>query len=284
VTLVDDSPAAKRVRSYYESKTASIIAKYGRGSLVHFHIGLAARGAGRDLSLKELHASLHAAQQALLEDSLKRWRFPEGGELLDVGSGLGGGAIHCAATLRTRVTAVTDVAAHAEWTRKFANDAGVGELVQPLVCDATRVPGNDCYDGGMALESSCYLDRPTWFLCLAKLMRRGATVGLIDAMAPAGDAKQEFDEYWRTVLGGVDVYLAAAEGAGLTLEGNEDLARETAGFWDLSIAYAKRCLDVPDVSSTEVARLEASIEHHAWLRERFLGGAIDYRRLTFRKR
>src|SRR5215469_2136810 len=114
--------------AYYRDKTAAITDRYGPGPRVHYHIGLfgedrPACGATADL----IRAGIVHAQERLLDRAASAWGAGTAftGDLLDIGCGLGGGAIYWAQHFPVRVTAVTDVARHVGIVRGFAAAAGV---------------------------------------------------------------------------------------------------------------------------------------------------------------
>ncbi|MFP2927012.1 SAM-dependent methyltransferase [Pyxidicoccus sp. 3LG] len=115
------------VAGYYDEKTEHILRRYGPGPRVHYHAGLVDAvpppGAPEDV----LRENIHAAQEVLLAELARAAHpFPEGGEVLDVGCGLGGGALYWAANHGARVTAVTNVPVHAELVAGFAEAGGPG--------------------------------------------------------------------------------------------------------------------------------------------------------------
>src|SRR6266700_3784730 len=123
---------------YYRGKTAAIIERYGPGPRVHYHIGLFGDdGPAQGAPPEQIRAEIVAAQERLLDRAAEVWQASTAftGDLLDVGCGLGGGAIYWAQHFPVRVTALTNVAEQAAVTRIFAIAAGVAERVSTLVTD-----------------------------------------------------------------------------------------------------------------------------------------------------
>ncbi|HLJ71245.1 MAG TPA: methyltransferase domain-containing protein, partial [Roseiarcus sp.] len=132
------------------------------------------------------------------------------GEILDVGCGLGGGAIFWAQEFGARVTAVTCVPSHAELVARFVQAAGVASLVKPLVCDAPFVPGENRFDAVVAVDSSGYLPRDEWFARVAALLRPGGSLFVIDCFLENPKYAELFNSHWRTQIGTTDEYFTAA--------------------------------------------------------------------------
>ena len=80
---------------YYDSKTQAILRRYGPGPRVHYHTGLVDEPPRLDLSIEELRLRLVAAQERMLYHAASVWDASSAlcGDVLDVGCGLGGGAI-----------------------------------------------------------------------------------------------------------------------------------------------------------------------------------------------
>jgi len=179
------------------------------------------------------------------------------------------------------VTAVTNVPGHLPWIRQFAEQAGVAGRVTPLLCDAAEVPGARLYDAAVAIESSCYLDRAAWFRCLARVLRPGAPVFVLDCFLGRPDVAAFFDARWNTRIGTLEEYEEAAAAAGFTLSDVEVLNPETAGFWPLSLAWARRLAQSDPAHREAQAR---AFEAHTLLHQGWLDEGIRHLRLTCRRR
>ncbi|WNZ62436.1 class I SAM-dependent methyltransferase [Myxococcus sp. MxC21-1] len=163
------------VSAYYEAKTERLLQRYGPGPRVHYHSGLVDVVPPPGASSEVLRDTVHAAQEALLVELARAvGRFPDGGEVLDVGCGLGGGALYWATEHQAHVTAVTNVPSHVALVRGFAEAAGVSARVRPILCDALSVPGRAAFDAVVAVESACYLPRAEWFRRTRTLLKPAA--------------------------------------------------------------------------------------------------------------
>jgi tocopherol O-methyltransferase len=277
------------VSSYYHKKTASIVRKYGPGPRVHFHIGLfdSARFE-HSLDRESIRRTLVASQEALIQRAAEEWdsRNCFSGRVLDVGCGLGGGAIYWAEECGAEVTAVTIAEDHVPLIAKFAERAGVGDRVHPVCRDASRFRSEHLFDAAVAMESACYLPRDRWFRQLAGLVRVGGVVCIEDTFLGHASAKEDFDRYWKTNVGPVREYVEAAKAAGFELEKNVDVTESTSAFWLWSIAWSQCALGEADVKGdmdgSERRRLRRSIQ---WQRNFYCAWQmrdIEVRFLKFR--
>lgn len=272
---------------YYRDKTAAIIDRYGPGPRVHYHIGLfeddrSAHGA----TAEQIRAGIAQAQERLLDRAASVWDAGTAfaGDLLDIGCGLGGGAIYWAQQFPVRVTAVTNVAEHAEIIRGFAAAAGVADRVRTLVTDVSELVTAMRYGAAVAVESSCYMPRLRLFQRAAAALKPGGVFGIEDIFLAQPAWRVLFDTYWKTSIGTVQQYREAAVRAGLVLEQDLDVTADTSEFWRCSIAWAQARLAGSDVSAQDRARLTRSISwHHQFLRG-WREGAYHVRILRFRKR
>jgi SAM-dependent methyltransferase len=276
------SPHAARVVAYYEAKTASILAKYGPGPRVHFHSGLADAAPPRDAKPASLRTALVAAQEEVLRDAARVWCDDAAlaGDLLDVGCGIGGGALYWAMEHGARVTALTNVAAHVPLVQRFAAQAGVGDRVLACVGDAEALEGPMRFDAAVAIESSCYFDRDAFFASLARVLRPRARVHIVDCFAVRPASAARFDRYFLCRMGSLGDYERAAARAGFALEKSERLNARAAGFWALSQAWSRARLAEP-TGANERARLLRSIAEHEGFRRAYTDGGVDFLRVTF---
>jgi cyclopropane fatty-acyl-phospholipid synthase-like methyltransferase len=233
---------------------------------------------------------LIGAQERILSYAAKAWDASStlSGDVLDVGCGLGGGAIFWAQEFGAHVTAVTCVPSHVDWIGRLAKAAGVESQVHPLLCDAAEVPGEKRFDAAVAVDSSGYLPRETWFRRLSALLRPGGQVFIIDCFLERhdNDNKETFNRYWRTRIGTIGEYLAAAHAAGLTSRSVENISRRTVHFWTITLALIhaearENELNAPDPA--EVVRQQASLRAHALVQKGLTDGSFCYAMMSFSK-
>ena len=187
----------QRVADLYETKTSAILQRYGPGPRVHYHTGFVdnpkplATAAG-------LRSQLVESQERMLKYACDSWQLRriEFRDLLDVGCGLGGSAIFWAQEFGARVTAITIAPSHVELVAGFARLAGVESRVTPLLCDASMVPGEGCFDAAIAIESSSLFPRRPWFRCLARLLRPAGRVFISDCFVERSEYEEPFNRHW----------------------------------------------------------------------------------------
>ncbi len=273
------------VASYYDWKTASILKKYGPGPRVHFHLGYFEEPLDTAVEADELRERVRRAQEEVVARAARAWDAPRefAGRLLDVGCGLGGGAIYWAQHCPTEVTAVTIAREHLPLISNFARQAGVGKRVQPVLSDACEVQSEEPFDAVVAMESSCYFPRDRWFQHLRGLVRPGGVVCIEDTFLGSPDCREPFDQYWHTHIETVAEYVRCARAAGFELENNVDLTEGTTDFWRHSIEWSRRTLAAGDVEPGEAERLKKSILWHGYFHEAWLRRGIEVWLLKFRR-
>lgn len=274
------------VTAHFEGKTHAILQRYGPGPRVHYHAGLVDDPPAPDACAQVLREQLVEAQERILRYAAEAWNASIGlsGEILDVGCGLGGGAIFWAQEFGARVTAVTCVPSHANWVAQFAARAGVETRVSSLVCDALEVSGESCFDAAVALDSSCYLVRAKWFQRLASLLRPGGRVFIMDCFLGRSQYQEQFDRYWRTRIGTVEEYVAAAAQAGLGQESVYDISHRTRHFWTTTLALIRaEARDLAPSGKNHAIGYDASLRAHALVRQGLSDRGLRYMLISFRK-
>ena len=262
VAVVEEQ--SSQVSRWYASKTRDVLAKYGPGPRVHYHTGWVEGLPSSDSPSDELRKVLVAGQERLLAEASRTWQADQRlcGEVLDVGCGLGGGALYWAENFGARVTAVTNVPLHATIVERFASAAGQQRRVRTLVADACNLPENGPFDAVVAVESSCYLGRREWFAHLATLVRPGGHVFIMDAFADEPSFRVQFDTNWNTRIGSLDEYARAADAAGFRVLSIVDCTAETANFWRVSMAHARAKMGADTLNSAALEALRGTFARH----------------------
>jgi tocopherol O-methyltransferase len=273
------------VVAYFDSKTQSILRRYGPGPRVHYHTGIVDEPPPPDASAPILRERLVAGQELMLRHAAEVWNASANlsGQILDVGCGLGGGSIFWAQEFGAQVTAVTCVASHADLVSKFAAEAGVGSLVEPLVCDAVEAPGENCFDAAVAVDSSGYLPRKDWFGCLARLLRPGGSIFIIDCFLERPKYADLFNRHWHTRIGTIEEYLAAARESGLKVGSILDISDRTEHFWTTTLALIEAESKSHHPSDAATSRHAASFKAHSLVRDGLVDGGLRYALLSFSK-
>jgi tocopherol O-methyltransferase len=282
---------AAQVPRYYASKTQAIIHKYGPGPRIHFHVGLFERGETPNTSVAQdvIRRRLVRSQEAMVERAAELWdvaaRTPE--EILDVGCGLGGGAILWAQRYGSAVTALTVVAEHIPLIYRFADAARVGRLVRPRLEDVHELRDQRRFDAAVAFESSGYMDRTRLFRTMARALRPGGWFGVQEHFVRRPEWTDFIDRYYRTRLGTLTEYITAAQEAGFDLEQDEEVTDRVAEFWLQSMAWSTLELDrVRGSAAAPVAeeRLTESALTHGTFYRLWRDRGIETRILLFRLR
>lgn len=271
------------VAIYFDGKTAGIVKRYGPGPRVHYHTGLVDDPPASRATIAELRQALVKGQELMLRDAAAAWDAPGcfRGRLLDIGCGLGGGSIFWAETFNVDVTAITIVPSHADAVRDFAAAAGVGEKIQPIVCDATRLPGEACFDVAVAVDASGYLPRQSWLQRTASLLKPGASLHIIDCFLEDPRYADLFDSHWRTRIGTLDEYFAAARDSGLRTGTLVDVTDRTVHFWTTTLALIEA--ESANAEGAGADRYAASHKAHRHVRDGLSGGGLRYAMLSFSK-
>jgi cyclopropane fatty-acyl-phospholipid synthase-like methyltransferase len=282
--LVPQAPIEK-LTAYYEGKTRSILSKYGPGPRVHYHTGLMDEPARPDAQAEQQRSQLVASQERMLRYACRAWRLSAVpfADVLDVGCGLGGGAIFWAQEFGARVIGVTIAPSHVALIRSFTQRAGVDRLVQPTLCDALAVPGANCFDAAMAIDSSSSFERGPWFHRLYKLLRPGGRVFIFDCFLGRPEYEEPFNRHWCARIGSIGEYLAAARVAGFRLETIEHVSHLARHFWTTTLSYMEAEAREAALSPQEAAKLEESLMIHAMVRNGLAEGGLTHALLSFVK-
>jgi tocopherol O-methyltransferase len=272
--------------AHFEQKTQAILQRYGPGPRVHYHAGLVDEPPPQNALGHVLRQQLVGAQERILSHAAGLWDASSTlcGDVLDVGCGLGGGAIFWAQEFGARVTAVTCVPSHVDWVARLAARSGVGSRVEALLCDASEVPGENRFDAAVAFETACYLARREWFLRMASLLRPGGRLFIVDCFLVQSDYAEPFDRHWHTRIGTIAEYLAAAEEAGLQPGMLEDISHRTVHFWTTTQALIEAEAQDRELSAAEAVQRDASLRAHALVREGLITNGLRYAIMSFRKR
>ena len=221
----------------------------------------------------------------MLRDAAEVWNATShlSGHILDVGCGLGGGAIFWAKEFGARVTAVTCVPSHAAFVSRFAAEAGVGPQIEPLVCDAVEVPGENRFDAAVAVDSSGYLHRKDWFPRIASLLRPGGSVFIVDCFLELPQYADLFNRHWHTRIGTIEEYEQAARAAGLKAGRVVDVTNRTKHFWTTTLALIEAESIIDRATDAAPVQLTESFQAHSLVREGLAAGGLRYALLSFSK-
>lgn len=257
---------------WYERKTQFLIDKYGPGPRIHYHTGLVPTGEPTAQGKEAISRQLIASQERMLATASEVWDAARHlrGEVVDVGCGLGGSALWFAEH-GARVTGLTPVPGHVPVVERLAFEAGLADRVRVELGDAHTMPGIARFDAAYSFSASCYFDRARWFRHLRGLLRPGGRVFIEDSVYTRPGLDAPFDAYWLTHLGTEAEYVSAAHDAGFALVRLEDVSREAAGFWRVSLAHSHALLNEA-TAPEDIASRHRSIEWTTRLHEGYLDG------------
>ncbi|MBH1937042.1 class I SAM-dependent methyltransferase [Streptomyces sp. AV19] len=278
------------VPSYYSRKTAEILHKYGPGPRIHFHVGMFEPGLSPNTTVSQrvLRNRLKASQEAALDHAARAWGVAENPpeQLFDIGCGIGGGSIYWAQEYGCNVTAITVTAKHVPVMADLVREAGVEDLVTPVLGDIHDLREETAYDAAVAIESSGYMDRERLFAVVAKALRPGGWFGIQEHFLCRPEWTTFIDGYYKTRLGTLAEYIAAARAAGFELEQDEDITDRVAEFWVQSMAWTTAELDkvhrTGAPSPIAADRLLESALTHGKLFRAWRDHAVETRMLLFR--
>jgi tocopherol O-methyltransferase len=271
--------------AYYEPKTQDLLRRYGPGPRLHYHTGIVDQPGPLDISLPALCNGIVAAQERMLHHAAEIWQAKSTlcQEVLDVGCGLGGGALFWAQEFGAQVTAVTCVPSQVEWVARFAKQAGVASQVHTLLCDALEIPGENCFDAAVAVDSCCHIPRPALFERLATLLRPGGHVFVTDCFLVRPEYEELFNRHWHVRIGTMEEYRTAARQAGLREESVEDISHRVVYFWAMTHALIQAESQENHLSHLEAAKFTEALQAHALVRQGLADGGYRYALMSFRK-
>jgi tocopherol O-methyltransferase len=176
------------------------------------------------------------AQIQLLEYCFGLVTIHPGSQVLDVGCGYGGTAIHLAQQFDCEVEGLTISPKQGRIAVNRARRAGVGDRVAVRVCDAERVDFDDEYDLIWMMESSEHLhDKRGCIEKAARGLRPGGRL-LIAAWAGSMSEPRVREIAARAVCPGFQTaedYEAQMRGAGLRIAMVRDLSEGIMPTWEI---------------------------------------------------
>jgi tocopherol O-methyltransferase len=276
------APPSDTVAAYYEAKTGAILRRYGPGPRVHFHTGFTGQPSS-NATIVELRTQLVEAQERMLHYAIDAWRL-DGipfRDVLDVGCGLGGGAIFWAQNLGSKVTAITIAPSHVKLVQRFAMQAGVESRVEAVLSDAAAVPGVQCFDAAVAIDSSSSFPRVPWFRQLAKVLKPGGRVFIFDCFLVQSEYRDPFNRHWCAQIGTIEEYLMAARQAGFAVEKIEDVSARAVHFWTTTLALTRSEVQHRNSHGMGSTNYDESLSVHMLVQRGLNDGGLKHALLSF---
>jgi tocopherol O-methyltransferase len=185
--------------------------------------------------------SKEVAQLQLTEHLAKLANVPQGSTVLDLGCGFGASSLYLARKYGARPTGITISPVQVEMARKAADAARVD--AQFLLMDAEALNFPQPFDVLWSIESiSHYNDRRSFFANAAKFLKPGGVFALTDWFKKSGLSVAQRRKFIESIERGMlveletmDDYASYLHAGGLQVIHRQDLTRQCAKTWDLSL-------------------------------------------------
>jgi tocopherol O-methyltransferase len=230
-----ESISKRDIRSHYDWATLFYRLLWGP----HIHHGV-----------WECDESPGHAQRKLIEHLVAAAGVRPGGQVLDVGCGMGGSAIYLARRHGCRVVGLTLSPVQRAWARTAAWLYGVGLLTEFRCQDAETVEfPPKSFDLVWSIECTEHLfDKPRFFRCLANWLLPGGRAAICAWLAAAephtpeaaSQVYQVCEGFLCPSLGTARDYLAWMDEAGLKSCSFVDLSEKVARTWEICLERARR--------------------------------------------
>jgi tocopherol O-methyltransferase len=280
------------VHTHHEALAVKGLARKGPRPRVYGHTGLVDhRLPPPGTQAPELREHLWSSQETLLTELARAMGpLPDGVDVLDVGSVLGGSALFWAQHLRASVTALITVPAHLEQVHALVSAAGPGSRVMPrLSTESTSARAG--FDAVIAVENTSAVPRAEWLHRVHARLKPGGLLAVADCFWVRPGAAHPSEDAWRGHLCSLGAFLAAARDAGLELVLHDDVSARAVGFWTLCAELlVHEHLD--GLSPTQPRGLRAALNavrgqscqrEHLWLQQGLLDGGLEYALLVLRR-
>lgn len=144
------------------------------------------------------------------------------------------------------------------WVAYFAAQVGVTSRVRTLLCDALEIPGENCFDVAVAVDSCCHVSRKALFQRLAALLRLGGHMFVTDCFLVQPAYEELFNHHWHVRIG-TEEYLTAAREASLYEESVDELSPRVEHFWAMTFALIQAEAQGKKLTLDEAAKLEEAL-------------------------
>ena len=165
------------------------------------------------------------------------------------------------------ITGVSLVQEHLDLVHTFANETGLTNRIETLLCDVHEIhldPNQKHkYDAVIAIDSSCYMDLPSWFNALRQVLLPGGRIFIADGFVGSGASGgliAQVDDYFKTKMVKPTDYLPVAHSVKAW-----DLSDQAARFFGTTYAL----IFMQAVAANNLHEKEASLSMHKLLRHAF---------------
>lgn len=165
--------------------------------------------------------------------------------VLDVGCGFGASSIYLAKTFNAQTVGITISSVQVEMANAAAAKAGAN--CRFLLMDAEAMDFEQKFDVVWSIESiSHYTDKKKFFERAVRYLKPGGTFALIDWFKKDSLSPSEVKKFITPIEEGMlvelltmDDYASFLSGNGLSIMKTEDLNKETAKTWEISLGLIK---------------------------------------------
>jgi tocopherol O-methyltransferase len=265
------------IRSHYDWATPFYRLLWG----AHIHHGV-----------WEGNESPSQAQVQLIERLAAAADLRDGLDVLDVGCGMGGSALHLASAYGCRVMGITLSRVQRQWARLTAWRRGVGRRTKFLCRDAETVefpPGS--FDVVWSIECTEHLyDKARFFRRAADWLRRGGRVAICAWLAAEEPREAAADGLLQQVcegflcpsLGTAGDYLSWMEDAGLKPRVVSDLTDKVARTWKICHRRVRR-FGIPILARCAGRDMSQFVRRFETMTHAYQSGALRYACLVAEK-
>lgn len=185
------------------------------------------------------------AQIALTKYLAQRADIKPDSKILDVGCGFGGSSIYLSKKYNAETVGITISQVQVDMATKFAALANVGSKF--ILMDAEEMKFNQLFDVVWSVESiSHYENKEKFFASAVKLLKPDGILAIIDWFKKDNISVKDSERFIKPIEEGMlvelrtmDDYKNIFEGEGLTVTSFEDISKNCAKTWDVSLDIIK---------------------------------------------
>jgi len=185
------------------------------------------------------------AQIALTKHLAEIANIKHGDKILDVGCGFGASSVYLAKEYAAKAIGITISSTQVTMAREAAAKAKVDS--QFLLMDAEEMTFKEPFDVIWSIESiSHYKNKKLFFSKAIELLKPSGTVAIIDWFKKEDLSTDQYKKYIEPIEKGMMVelhtikdYSSILQSNGLEIVKTEDISRQTAKTWDITLGIIK---------------------------------------------